>query len=327
MIDGATGHVTIPNFLDLGSDLAVAGSVDIGGNVNIGGDLTVTGHFSTDYWGGFGGYENLILYSHQMGQWDVLSGSRDSLNEIGPNGQSDAAEWSGGVGDWFHMDLPRCNYNTVYNVSFWAKKISGDGTIEIDLGDPGSYKQAFATTTTWVRYEGNIQTHSSHVHLNCAKTVATGTIQFWGWQVDKYGPRGYCATEREIRIGDGSWSNGTMDAKMYGGSMVYEIVEFVVPFTPPNYDNFSVAETRTIILDTESGDFRCGGFSGGVTGQEIVLIKNYSSGNIILEHNEGSGEEKILTPTSADITISNYGSVTLMFDPDGWWMVTGGIGF
>jgi hypothetical protein len=91
-------------------------------------------------------------------------------------------------------------------------------------------------------------------------------------------------------------------------------------------DAFDVAGDRTIIFDTQSYAATIGGFKNGVVGQEIVLIKNYSSGNLILEHIEGTGDQKIITPDNLDITIANYGSITLMLDPDGFWMVTSIVG-
>jgi hypothetical protein len=276
--------------------------------------------FSTTYYGGFGGYKNLCPWSHTMENWDLLGGTI-LTGQTAPNGRPDADKMQAGAGDWFSIDIPYANHSTTYNVSFWAKLTFNSGRFTIDLGD-AAHEVEYDADSQWKRYDADIQSDASDVVLRCVKLLGEGAIHFWGWQIDRAGePRGYCATDGEARIGDGTWSNGDMNAKKYSGSMVYEITEFVVS-SASHMDAFDVAGDRTIVFDTQSYSATIGGFKNGVVGQEIVLTKNYSSGNLILEHIEGSGDQKIITPDNLDITITNYGSVTLMLDPDGFWMVT-----
>jgi hypothetical protein len=87
-------------------------------------------------------------------------------------------------------------------------------------------------------------------------------------------------------------------------------------------DSLDVGEKTFILCDTTSGDITIGGLSNGVAGQRIVLYKPNSSNNLIVEHNEATGTQKIIIPGSADITFADYGGMTLICNGTYWYVIS-----
>merc|ERR1712224_493812 len=68
----------------------------------------------------------------------------------------------------------------------------------------------------------------------------------------------------------------------------------------------------TVVECTPSGTDRLGGLTGGVQGQILYVLKVDSGlGRLIIEHNEGTGNQDIFTSSGADVMLSARGGMTL----------------
>ncbi len=87
-------------------------------------------------------------------------------------------------------------------------------------------------------------------------------------------------------------------------------------------DALDVAGVNSVLCNTINNSITIGGLANGVTGQVVRLIKIHANNNLIIEHGEGSGTQKIITPDQADITLTTYGGVTLVYDGAFWMIVS-----
>lgn len=88
-------------------------------------------------------------------------------------------------------------------------------------------------------------------------------------------------------------------------------------------DNVDVSGCSVLNCDTNGGHITIGGFIGGKDGQ-MLHIFNSDTNNVILEDDEGTGNQDIKSNTAADITITAEGGATLVYDgTDGFWRVVG----
>jgi len=90
-------------------------------------------------------------------------------------------------------------------------------------------------------------------------------------------------------------------------------------------DAVDVTGVNTIFVNTGSGDVTIGGFTGGIDGQVVHIIKAPdSSNNMILEYNEAAGTEKLLNHAQVDLTFDKLGGATYVFGVQSkWWQVDG----
>jgi hypothetical protein len=86
-------------------------------------------------------------------------------------------------------------------------------------------------------------------------------------------------------------------------------------------DAIDVTGLSIIFVNSTTGNRVIGGFANGVLGQTIRIIKTTTNNNIILEHFESSGTQKILTPDTVDLTLAMYGGVELVCDGVAWYVV------
>lgn len=86
-----------------------------------------------------------------------------------------------------------------------------------------------------------------------------------------------------------------------------------------NYSNVNPSE-MLIFCDTTSGDITLSGFSSGVVGQSITIVKNSSDNNLILLHENGS-TKPIRTHNKKTVTVSPgyYSKITLYCDGSYWY--------
>ncbi len=78
-------------------------------------------------------------------------------------------------------------------------------------------------------------------------------------------------------------------------------------------DDVDVTNVSILNCDSNGGNITIGGFVGGEAGQ-ILHLYNSDSNNIILEDDEGTGNQDIKTISGADITITAEGGSTLVYD-------------
>ena len=84
-------------------------------------------------------------------------------------------------------------------------------------------------------------------------------------------------------------------------------------------DNLDVSGV-TVVECTPSGTDRLGGLVGGVQGQILYILKVDSGfGRIIIEHNEGTGNQDIFLSGGADVQLSTRGGMTLYCNGTSWF--------
>jgi hypothetical protein len=84
-------------------------------------------------------------------------------------------------------------------------------------------------------------------------------------------------------------------------------------------DNLDVSGC-TVVEATPSGTDRLGGLTGGVQGQVIHIVKVDSGfGRLVIEHNEGTGNQDIFLSGATDVQLSTRGGITLYCNGTSWF--------
>ena len=84
-------------------------------------------------------------------------------------------------------------------------------------------------------------------------------------------------------------------------------------------DNVDVSGTTILNCDTSSNHVTIGGFTGGVAGQILYIIKTSATNNLILEHAEGANQNIFVTSAGTDQTLAGRGGWTLVCDGSHWY--------
>lgn len=82
----------------------------------------------------------------------------------------------------------------------------------------------------------------------------------------------------------------------------------------------NVSKVSCIRFDSgTAGTYTINGFSGGVVGQVVYLMKvTANSDPLVITHNSGSATQKIFTKSGSNISITGIGSRAFIFDNDQW---------
>ena len=87
-------------------------------------------------------------------------------------------------------------------------------------------------------------------------------------------------------------------------------------------DNVDVSDTTVLEVDTSSNNVIIGGFTGGVQGQILYIVKTDTANFIQLEHNEGGGSQDIFLTTGADERVVGFGGYTLYCNGTSWFSLS-----
>ncbi len=118
------------------------------------------------------------------------------------------------------------------------------------------------------------------------------------------------------RVGIGTSPTTTLDVE---GTVSYKHTAFT---TAGPTDDVDVSGTTVLECDTSGGHITIGGFTGGVQGQMLYVVKTSSDFyRVILENNEGGGSQDIFSSTNANVTITSRGGVTLYCNGTSWFML------
>ena len=80
---------------------------------------------------------------------------------------------------------------------------------------------------------------------------------------------------------------------------------------------------NVLLVDKSGGNVTIGGFTGGVAGQVLHVVSTDTANNLIIEHNEGGGNQDIHVG-NADITYTaTCGGLTLVCDGTNWNAIQG----
>ncbi len=130
-------------------------------------------------------------------------------------------------------------------------------------------------------------------------------------------------TTETIRLhGDGKIGIGTTSPTTtldVEGTVSYKHTAFS---TAGPTDNVDVSGTTVLEVDTSSNNVVIGGFTGGVQGQILYIVKTDTANLIQLEHNEGGGSQDIFLTTGADERVVGYGGYTLYCNGTSWFSLS-----
>ena len=90
-------------------------------------------------------------------------------------------------------------------------------------------------------------------------------------------------------------------------------------------DSIDVSDTTVLEVDTSSNNVTIGGFSGGVQGQVLYIVKTDTTNFIQLEHNESpaaGSHQKIFLTSGADERVVGYGGYTLYCNGTNWFSLS-----
>jgi len=87
-------------------------------------------------------------------------------------------------------------------------------------------------------------------------------------------------------------------------------------------DNVDVSDTTVLEVDTSSNNVTIGGFTGGVQGQILYVVKTDTANFIQLEHNEGGGSQDIFLTSGSDDRVVGYGGYTLYCNGTSWFALS-----
>tara|TARA_R100001594_G_scaffold124238_1_gene161028 strand:- start:12451 stop:13584 length:1134 start_codon:yes stop_codon:yes gene_type:complete len=90
-------------------------------------------------------------------------------------------------------------------------------------------------------------------------------------------------------------------------------------------DGIDVSDTTVLEVDTSSNNVTIGGFSGGVAGQILYIVKTDTANFIQLEHNESpavGSHQKIYLTSGSDERVVGYGGYTLYCNGTHWYSLS-----
>ena len=87
-------------------------------------------------------------------------------------------------------------------------------------------------------------------------------------------------------------------------------------------DNVDVSDTTVLEVDTSSNNVVIGGFTGGVQGQILHIVKTNTANFIQLEHNETAGNQNIYLTSGSDERVVGYGGYTLYCNGLHWYSLS-----
>lgn len=202
------------------------------------------------------------------------------------------------VNEGMKLTLTGLKASTIYRLICRAKATSGDTAQMITTGATTNVSVT-TTSTSWGDLTGLITTDGSGTDVVVKLIgVANGDIVWFDSVVCTQGtaqtgffPAAHVDTLLYINS-----DSDAVDVTPYGGPI-------------------------TIVADTGSGSVTIGGLANGIDGQTVSIVKPDTSNTLTIEHNEGTGTQKIYTHDEGDVALTGYGGMILKMIAGVWYEV------
>jgi hypothetical protein len=297
-VDNTDDSYKISASSDLGVDTKLS--------VNSLGNVVISNSVSTPY-GGFGKLQNLLRYSEdftQGGVWvDALGYTTVvSNNAMAPNGEmtADTITWTT-IGLGLRQTVT-VTVTETYTISFWARHVSGNDNLIIDVGD-GPNKSFIIGSDDIKLYSATIVAGSSD-WIDFVLNDSVGVFELWGFQLSEG-----LETLPYVKTLDIPFDNAVFGAVVDGDLAISNSV-ILAPLTDPSYLAGKVwydSVTKGHVMDTGYTDVRLN------NGREHHIEVYNDSGSDILNGDpvsfdltETAGIPNVI-PTDSSSTLSALG--------------------
>ena len=203
-----------------------------------------------------------------------------------------------------------------------AMIIHEDGNVGIGTSSPNSKLHIEGSDHTQLQIKSTDGTKVPYLALN--NTDMNYHLRCDGGNGDKFIIRDNTNSANRLaidtagKVGIGTISpTTTLDVE---GTVSYKHIAFT---TAGPTDNVDVSGTTVLEVDTSGGSVTIGGFTGGVQGQILYVVKTTSDTYTLkLENNEGGGSQDIFSSDNADISLVRIrGGVTLYCNGTSWFVL------
>ncbi|MCP4549640.1 MAG: hypothetical protein GY835_24560 [bacterium] len=186
------------------------------------------------------------------------------------------------------------SYNVIAGRSAAAALQSGSNNVVMGAGAAGT-GTTFAGCVVIGRSAGNANNTDNRLYIDNSSTAS---------------PLIYGEFDNNIITINGDLST---TGRLYGGGAT------VTAAGPTN--DVDVSGCNVVYIDTVGNDITIGGFTGGVAGQVIQVVRTRTANKATLEHNEGTGNQDIFLVTEGDDELETYGGWTLVCNGTHWYEV------
>lgn len=259
------------------------------------------------------------------------SGS-SSLAMVIDNARAIAAKDTGGNARWI-----------LYLGADNKMNIGGASSFLSDMNlDVGSKDDAVVIKATTGLFGINDTTPDGQLDVATSTTGTIGQIIQWGQagqtadllNINNNTPTTLVSVEAdgELQLLDGSdsitFTDGAGDLfvgdelEVDGTAYLTRIASATVTQTAAGpTDNLDVSGVNTVFIDASGGTVTIGGFTGGINGQTLHVVRLGTTNDAVLEHAEATGNQDIYLSAEGDETLTTYGGWTLKCNGTHWYEV------
>lgn len=204
-----------------------------------------------------------------------------------------------GVNEGQKLTLTGLKASTIYRLSCRAKAYQSADTAKLLTTGADTNISDTTTSTSWGDLTGLFTTDSSVTDVVVKLIgVASGDIVWFD----------------DVVCTQGTASTGFFPCA-HAGTILYLSAD------SDAVDVTAYGAEITVMADTSSASVTIGGLANGVDGQKVNIIKTHTSNTLTIEHNEGTGTQKIYTHDEGDVALTGYGGMVLRMIAGVWYEI------